>query len=240
MDKDKKESKMICKKLSAALVGIVIAISFNANAGLIEVDIFGNGTNKGFSIDGSGLEWMDFGINITQNISNIHNFSYVSGQLGVGGLYEGWRLPTTGEVSTMWTAAFIEFKGIATFYDANRNGPGQFQTSNAGTLYDTAFNILGVNTSTVYGYFEGTGSLSRVVVVSGGSVDTVYLNDFNNLDYYRTYSFAGKGYNTLLVRTAAQQTSPTTSVPEPSTLAIFALGIMGLAFRRSLLVNKKQ
>ena len=30
-----------------------------------------------------------------------------------------------------------------------------------------------------------------------------------------------------------------TQVPEPSTLAIFALGIMGLAARRSLLVNKK-
>lgn len=29
-------------------------------------------------------------------------------------------------------------------------------------------------------------------------------------------------------------------VPEPTTLAIFALGIMGLASRRSLLVNKKQ
>lgn len=40
-------------------------------------------------------------------------------------------------------------------------------------------------------------------------------------------------------RASVQVTSDTTPVPEPSTLAIFALGILGLASRRSLLVNKK-
>ena len=39
--------------------------------------------------------------------------------------------------------------------------------------------------------------------------------------------------------TSGNITFDSVSVPEPSTLAIFALGIMGLAARRSLLVNKK-
>ena len=62
------------------------------------------------------------------------------------------------------------------------------------------------------------------------NIDKVLLA--NNYDHHWLTGSEQQHNSTMLVRTASVVTSPTTSVPEPSTLAIFALGIMGLAARR--------
>ncbi len=56
----------------------------------------------------SGLEWLD----LTETLGLSYN--YVSGQLGVGGLYEGWRYAISGEVYTLMDHAGIPDIGATT------------------------------------------------------------------------------------------------------------------------------
>jgi len=87
---------------------------------------------------------------------------------------------------------------------------------NNGPLLDISFDLTNSNGDSlnVFTAFEGTSRWSAFEASTQGEVSG----------------------NTFGVSVVFNKTS----VPEPSTLAIFALGIMGLASRRSLLVNKKQ
>ena len=73
-----------------ALVVTLMSLGNLVNAAIIDTD------EDSFIDTQTGLEWMDFGIN------NHQSFNEVSSQLGAGGEYEDWRLPSIDEVYTMW------------------------------------------------------------------------------------------------------------------------------------------
>jgi hypothetical protein len=225
------------KFIQAAVVGLMLSVCSVANAGLIEADIYGDGSNKGYTIQGSDLEWIDFGE------INDKSYDYVITQLGSSGVYAGWRLPSITEVYTMWNAAFYKYKGQVDSYKPNNNTYADFSMQDSGALFEDAVTILGSNsfdgfTHDSWGLFQGVNGLAAVIysVELGDNInnlDSVSIEDSGILDMSGYGGYTGT-MSTLLVRAATviQPSQPTNSVPEPSTLAIFALGLMGLASRR--------
>ena len=82
--------------------------------------------NDSFIDTSAGLEWMDFGIN------NNQSYNYVISQLGSGGVYEGWRLPTREEVLTLWANAYL---GLGPDYEnADHYGLGELRVVEDGGI----------------------------------------------------------------------------------------------------------
>ena len=226
------------KKLFFTL--IFIFTSFAASAGLI-LD-----TNNDSFIDSSTtLEWIDFGVN------NGQSFSYISSQLSSGGDYEGWRLPTVDEVYVMWTNVANLDGFEADIETPDRYGNGQFfardknNDGNTESVFDSVFKLIGYNKVNpygsgeafkTYGFFEGADGLSYVeyrnYTLHTGVSDDILLRDNGNFDSVRNLGY--DSYSTLLVKDSLQNS---VKVPEPSTLAIFALGLLALASRKNKKIN---
>lgn len=226
---------MSFKFINTTLAGVVLCVSciFNsANAGLIDT------ANDSYIDTRTNLEWMDFGIN------NIHSYNYVASQLGSGGVYEGWQLATSAQVLDLWTHIFADID--AKYYkDLNAFGPGQFFMLDGGSeagsvIRDAVPTVMGFNYEgnigtneqfrQAQGMFEGDSGLAHVEFLYFTDLDplnltekhdSVAFNDSFNLDFVANTPLIDR--STLLVKV---------KVPEPSTFAIFALGVIGLASRR--------
>ena len=228
------------KCLKAVLTGSVLSISCLvnlANAGLI-VDT----VNDSFIDTTTGIEWMDFGIN------HVYTYNYVASQLGEGGIYDGWALATAAQAYTMWTNAFL---GIgATIESPNYYGDGQFLAQDGegikGSVFVDLKDIMGYNhilnggssieKYEAQGIFEGYNGKAKLTY--GMYLTTNYdyhwhdsaeINDYGDPDDRGDNTTTR--YSTMLVR------ENIVSVPEPNTLAVFALGVIGLGIRR---FKKKQ
>jgi hypothetical protein len=70
------------------------------NASLVEVDIFNDGSDKGFATETGQLVWMDLDVN------NNFSFNEVLAMTNAQGVYAGWRLPTETEVWNLWQDTF--------------------------------------------------------------------------------------------------------------------------------------
>ena len=195
-------------------------------AGLIE-----NTDNDSFIDNSTGLEWMDFGIN------NGQSYGYVSSQMEIGGVYDGWQLASSDQVYEMWSNAFL---GLGSrLEDENYFGLGQLRVidgrrKRASTL-SPILTVMGFNTVTSgsfiptqssKGLFEGQSGLSFIEAHERFGMysdythdDFVQIVDNNNYDNYKQNGHAE--FSTMLVKV--------NQVPEPSTFIIFALGMMGLA-----------
>lgn len=207
----------------------LVFFSFNllsaAQANLIESDIYADGSNKGFTIEGSNLQWMDFGIN------NHLSYQEVITQLGFGGEYEGWQLATREQVYNMWNTAFAPFEQTAEYFEFDNNfGFNQLHTAHKGTLYDNVFAAMGYNQeiigrngltrTTAVGVFKSHPDFFSYIEYGQSANDFDQFYDYATLydeqNYTDTTSFE---VSTLLVRS--------TSVPEPSTWLIILIGMIG-------------
>jgi hypothetical protein len=222
-------------KLKGLLIAIA-AFALNANATIIEND---HNLANSYKDTDTGLVWMDFGVN------NNQSFNYVESQLVPGGLYEGWRLPTVNEVYTMWTNVANLDNLVAHYESEDQYGLGQFYAgdintpSNDDSAWDPVFDHIGANfvlrineqtTSTGHGWFVGSDGLSYVAFEdnSGPSPNTYYDTILLRGDYHDNgyqSDVASSSRSTLLVQAAVD-------VPEPSTIAMFALALLGLGAKR--------
>ncbi len=205
------------KKLSAALVGIVMAVSFNANAGLIFTFLENGGdvtmTSSG-SIDTSGLVlgatsgWSSTGIEENTNFDILGgtSFGLINNSFGfnAGTDFSQWA-SATGP----WTSSFFPFsvvsgsKSFATYIRNGIQNPGLGIVSSDlnGSIWTTDQNWLATAQS-----FNSLGMITGTYTV----IDAV-SSEFITIQIGQTTSVP---------------------VPEPSTLAIFGLALMGLASRR--------
>ena len=220
--------------LNSIIVGIILVVTSLSNiaiAGLIE-----NTDDDSFIDKSTGLEWMDFGIN------NHRSFNYVASQLSDGGDYYGWSLATMELVYEMWGNAFL---GKGADETPNFFGSGQLyvETSSSTTsnVLTSVFSAMSYNVrideggrsdyNVSMGYFIGINGLSYVEArqhqgsnyTKYWETDRAFLNDSTNNNGAK--NMADELLSTLLVKKSV-------NVPEPSTLAIFAFGVIGLASRR--------
>lgn len=191
--------------------------------------------------------WMDFGVN------NDISFDEVYAQTLVGGVYEGWRLPSATEVYTMWQsviqgAEIIDVSASSIIADDirpenDRAGDNRFQAA-----FDAmGFNLLDTdsNGTTFYnsfGWYKGTDGLSYVQLIdydlmhnSFKDLDVARL--FDNEDLTSKYDSLDYGelenMSTLLVK-VANSGGTLASIPEPSVLFLFSFALLGLARKRWL------
>jgi len=212
---------MKSKFLKFVLLSTACTFGSFANAGLI-VDT----ADDSFIDATTGLEWMDFGIN------NHLSYSGVVAQLPT--TYSEWRLATESEVVDLWHNAFFEGSSYAQEYATGGVYSSYRALNDAAGMssFDAAFDAMSTNVNNVaIGWFaDTTGGLSYAQYIDRHLVsnqltntdDAAYMTGRNTP--YSEYQFStDPQYSTMLVRS---------SVPESSTLAIFALGMIGLASRR--------
>ena len=224
------------KFLKTTLVGTMLSVSCLvnlANAGAI-IDT----VNDSFIDANTGIEWMDFGIN------NIYTYSDVVSQLGEGGIYQGWSLANKDQVYTMWANAFL---GLGASYEnPDHFSLGQLLINDGANIDGSVieqvvlkmgYNVQG-NIGTVddveqaNGIFEGTDGLSDVYFWNrtenfglSPHNDVAVLRDDSNKDFLADETLVN--FSTMLVKTS----SLPAKVPEPTSIVIIALGIMGLGIR---------
>lgn len=223
----------IFKKL--ILSSCLLVLSLSVSAGIIA------GTNNDSFIDGAtSLEWMKFGVNSKDT------YDFVANQLGTGQAYDGWRLATKDEVYNMYSNTFLSLNAefINPLDSIGRSTVIDGQNKST-SIFDNIFETMGYNTlrrqGTPFeikwssGLFEGDDGLSlfKTYDLVGSfekrfSGDQVSFYNHANFDYLSGSTSAE--YSTMLIKKV--DSGNAVSVPEPSTLAILLLGMVGLLPRK--------
>lgn len=144
------------------------AISSGSNAALLSVDWQSPGDNLLTQDTVSGLQWLD--LTVTYGLT--HDF--VSGQLGAGGQFEGFRYATDAEVQDLWSNFGI---------DLSAGAPTVVAGSDPGV--ETAAGLLG-NTWCTYACFDypfGVSGLTSTASGMGHYAMGAYQTDFGFTQY---------------------------------------------------------
>ncbi len=208
------------KILLKSATTLLLFTSISAKAlPIVEADAFTAGDNKAVLETATGLTWLDYGVNSDKS------YNTVVSELNT--VYAGWRLPTQAEVVNLWTSLFgTEPHPVSSILQSF-----SCRELNCYSEYSSLLSIFGKN---------DVGPFASVSFVFSNSQNTVYHTTYTHF-YDVTYlGFASLimewdgfdkdrafGRSTMLVKDATK-----TEVPEPSTLFLFALGLMGLGVAR--------
>jgi hypothetical protein len=201
------------KFLQAAVAGLMLSLCNLANAGLITTsnDLTSNYTNYDLVTfnelsftDGTNItnQYNAFGLNVTPSLNYRANSGFVNAN--GAGLYNYGTSPWTTPFSFDFTST-VEAMGFYIVMNTDQNVT--FEALLNGSVVESYNETWGdcCSTMSFRGFTGGIYDSMRVTMVSGNN---------NAMELDNVYF------------------SNTTDVPEPSTLAIFALGIIGLSVRR--------
>ncbi len=189
--------------------GLVFIVSSIAQAGLINADYQTAGDGLAMYDDSTGLQWLDLSVTSGVAINNAEN------------QFQGYRLATFNE----WLGIFNQF-----FPDYVDDGAGQADSHGSGS--NSGYNDGHTQMLQLLSSSNGSSSWSYGFIKEGGTtklggsyVSGTHYHTYRNAYNYNYTNDSGiGGWGVYMVKNV--------DVPEPSTLAIFALGIMGLASRR--------
>ena len=205
---------MNIKMIKAAFVPIIFSASSLVHAGIIQsVSSDDVGANLG------GLEWLEF--------TNTFGLSSSNVATNILSTYDGggWRYATTTEAEDLITSLAGGSIPIHGWHDQYFAGVNWFQSAFGsfpqGQWTEHYFMYAPSGASGYAGY-------TALSSTQGWLHDSWGLNESSARNVIDLSSGDAR-YAHMLVRDLS---SPLPSVPEPSTLAIFALGMIGLASRR--------
>jgi hypothetical protein len=144
------------------------AASTGASAALVSADWETVGDHLLTQDTVSGLQWLD----LTETYGLTHEF--VSGQLGAGGQFEGFRYATDAEVQELWLNFDI---------DLSAGAPTSASGSDPGV--EAAANLLG-NTWCIYACFDypfGVTGITSMIAGDGHHAMGAYQTDFGFTQY---------------------------------------------------------
>jgi hypothetical protein len=188
-------------------LSIAIAAFFMTTAPTHAV-LIDNGT---FTTDtDTGLAWLD----LTESTG--FSFAAASAEFGTGGAFEGYRHATESELDTFLTNA-----GFASFYQVASNS----------AAFDTFINLVGITDVNggdpeAVGHFDNDG-----VPGFTGRVQIFQLLSLEE-DFISVFPSTFTDVSSATVGNFLVQDAPAGPVPEPSALAIFAIGFAGVALSR--------
>lgn len=224
IERDKKEYQVNSKFLKAVFVSLILSVSNFANAGLITItgyditnaDISGNG---GWSHAYDGTVTLNGNSSIAGALADYTNGSGTlnDGVLGTNFNDTQYFVTDAGAEITLYLDGFYSIDSLKLFGNNSSNGiPGGIENVlvTFGGLNDTLLSTPDGNNDD----FSFGGS-----VFSGITTNFIKLSGFPEGNCCGAYSISE-------INIMGQRQS--TDVPEPSTLAIFALGMIGLASRR--------
>jgi hypothetical protein len=243
---------MNCNQL-LSIVFLYISLSSLSHANLIEVDINKDGTNSGFTLDDSSLIWLD--LSVTNNLS----ISEVNQLLATD--LKGYRWAKETEVLNLWHDVFFRNMGqdsLPILTDSNKwFGTNTLSAGDNSHMFFESLSILGadpITTNTngmgftyssqsIIGYFESQynnygyafSTLNDTSIYRSCDPAPCFeepINDRSEIWYFDDAMPLPKDNPNSSFVDAGSFLIKVVEVPEPSTLAIFALGMIGLASRR--------
>jgi hypothetical protein len=214
--------------LKSVLVGIVLSVSSLANAGLITSGTLSRDTSSDVIVDSSGYEWLAWDYNTSGTLFDLLNV-----RLAANGDLYGWQVATTNEFFHMLSNA--GFTGITSVCSDNNTVTYCHYTD------DTLANL---NHTDFFKLFKlgANGNLAEILWDSQRGThskrdlnwDNLYVLE-NSITSYIEVHGTGEWYDRTDRNTTYRMPVAlyrAAQVPEPSTLAIFALGMIGLVSRR--------
>jgi len=221
-----RKAKMNIKMLKLALVGLILSVSGFANAGLITIGSLSSNDDGSTQIINDSLnerEWLRWDVladlNYTQTLAAT-----------TSGAYSDWTIATENDAIMFMTALTGLTKTFATptsFTDYNTDYSGTSYSSEQLTSLVGDSYFRG-NTQSNVAWFHHTDDLTNPPTSS----PYIWLNSTNSMHLNSCSTSCDSDYASNSSSSIPWLMYKTTEVPEPSTLAIFALGIMGLASRR--------
>jgi PEP-CTERM motif-containing protein len=212
------------KKISAALVGLIMAVSFNAHAGLI-------------TLDSTNANWYN-----SLGIRTPFGQNYIIGNNGSIS-YNNFSVFDLSGISNNITSATLNFYNPSNGYTSD-------DLNETFSLFDVNTAIISLigGSGGVSAYTDlGTGVLYGSIIVDGTVANSIVsvnlnasgllaLNNSNGLFAFGGSLVTADDNNDRLFGYSRNQPVQlkieTLSIPEPSTLTIFALGVMGLVSRK--------
>ena len=217
--------------LKAAFTGLVLIVSITGNASLITKNGYTLNTETNIITDGT-LEWLQWDLTVGLTLSEALNLNPV----------DGFMLATNTQVKNLFNGWGFQNVPANSFGDTEDEAYGTSVISPSLTYQDFVF-IFGVTedgsfgdnqnqtSEALYGIDSDADNLINLAEVRW-RIDPTSLNSVRQIarlsgdEYTKGGFYDNKGW--ALVRNA----NTSSQVPEPSTLAIFALGVIGLALRR--------
>lgn len=210
---------MNVKYLRVTFACMILSVSGIANAGIIT-----DTTDDTFIDQSTGLEWMDFGVN------NSHTYTEVAALLDT--TYNGWELASTSQVFSMMSNAFSGKGSIPDIISSTGSRPAVYRNADStNNSFTSVFTMMGFefadNTSRL-GWFEDLdGTLSYASINYASAFNQIASVNGRGDDFNSFRDIQHTDRSTMLVKFHHH-----IDVPEPSTLAIFSLGMIGLVSRR--------
>lgn len=203
------------KMLKTAFIGFVLSLSTAANAGLIST--LYNSNNGG---DAGGAVYFDVNVG-TANLS-ITGFDINAGSTSYFDDFEVWLL---SGLTSQGNETFLAWNKVAT-------GSGTGAGENFATTVSLS-NAFTLNANSLYGFALVAGSNFSHEYTNGDGSNQIYANADIALSFGSATNspFTGGVFQPRVWNGAIHYN--VSQVPEPTTLMIFALGVLGLASRRA-------
>ena len=221
---NKEQHQMRFKFLKPIILGFLLIIGLNANAAIIS-GLETHTTSDGSVVNLSGLDWLSWDETRGERRNDVEGGDFLA---------SGWRYASIDEYEALMSSVWDVYNG----YSTDNNDGGQWVFDN---MFGSSRLPGWTSNSMLTGMLYGSEDECETVDRSCRGKFSLYSNDWRQDSVNITASFTkvtdfngqGQTYGDFSVQpydaSALVRTAP---VPEPSTLAIFVLGIMCLASRR--------